>query len=616
MQRYNYFQIGQSQPQSDKTPFSQLTLLFIERPEESMNYPVFSMRIKRGLQATLVLAILLINFGPGNTQIAYAAPPSNDNFASATVVGSIPYTSSIVTTEAASAGDGPIVNQPCDGKLLAKGFKNVWYRYTPATTAPVNVDALGTNYDTYIAIWTGPDISSLTLVACDDDNDAGFQSQMVFDANAGTTYYIEVAEFSCTQSPTCVPEPSVGGNLIVHVREPAYVDVRIAATLEGQYIFAHKSSLRQSYAGVDNGPVRVQSTNGVPIVASERVSYFNGSAWTSHSELMGLPVNQLTTSYTFPWYNNLDLNSQLRFGNVGTATTTVTVTIAGVFKGNYTLLPNESRRVSYPALDKGPVKVTSSGGVPIIASLRVAYFDGSAWTSFSEMMGMPSPKLTNSYVFPWYNNLDLNSQLRFGNVGGATTTVTVTIGGVFKGNYTLLPNTATRISYPALDSGPVKVTSSGNVPIIASMRVAYFDGSAWSDFSEMMGLPLSSLSSHYSFPVYNNVDLNSQMRFGNVGSAPTTVTVTINGVLKGTYNLNPNQSRRVSYNGMNSGPVVVQSTGGVPIVASERVAYFNGTAWSSFAEMMGLPQAQLSTTFVFPWYNNLDLDTQIRFGVP
>ena len=69
------------------------------------------------------------------------------------------------------------------------------------------------------------------------------------------------------------------------------------------------------------------------------------------------------------------------------------------------------------------------------------------------------------------------------------------------------------------------------------MRVAYFDGSAWTDFSEMMGMPLSSLSSHYSFPIYNNVDLNSQMRFGNVGTTNTTVTVTINGVVKGTYNL-------------------------------------------------------------------------------
>ena len=83
-----------------------------------------------------------------------------------------------------------------------------------------------------------------------------------------------------------------------------------------------------------------------------------------------------------------------------------------------------------------------------------------------------------------------------------------------------------------------------------------------------------------------------------------------------TYNLTPNQSQRISYVGLDSGPVVIQSSGGVPIIASERVAYFNGSAWTSFAEMMGLPQSQLTTTFVFPWYNNLDIDTQLRFAVP
>ncbi|MEO7839326.1 MAG: phytase [Anaerolineales bacterium] len=394
------------------------------------------------------------------------------------------------------------------------------------------------------------------------------------------------------------------------------VKVYIGNINVGNYTITPKSSLRQSYPGVDGGPVRVTST--LPMVASERVAYSpnGGNTWTSHSELMGLPVSQVATSYTFPWYNNLDLNSQLRFGNVGTATTTVTVTIGGVFKGNYTLAPNASTRISYPALDKGPVKITSSGNVPIIASMRVAHFDGSDWTSFSEMMGLPSPKLTNSYVFPWYNNLDLNSQLRFGNVGTATTTVTVTIGGVFKGNYTLNPNTSQRISYPGLDKGPVRVTSSGGVPIIASLRVAYFNGSAWSDFSEMMGMPASSLSTHYSFPIYDNVRHNSQLRFGNVGSVSTNVTVTINGVVKGIYNLAPNASQRISYLGLDAGPVVIQSSGNVPIIASERVAYFNGTAWTSFAEMMGLPQSQLATTFLFPWYNNVDLDTQLRFGVP
>jgi hypothetical protein len=403
-----------------------------------------------------------------------------------------------------------------------------------------------------------------------------------------------------------------------HDSTVATIQVKIAGSTIGQYNVAPNYSLRQSYPGVDGGPVQVVSTNGIPIVASERVGYSpnGGTTWTSYSELMGLPANQLTTSYTFPWYNNLDLNSQLRFGNVGTANTTVTVTIGGMFKGNYTLAPNASTRISYIGLDKGPVKVTSSGGVPIIASLRVAYFNGSAWTSFSEMMGLPSNKLTYGYMFPWYNNAELNSQLRFGNVGTATTTVTVTIGGMFKGSYTLAPNESKRISYAGLDAGPVKVQSSGNIPIIASMRVAYHNGSAWTDFSEMMGLPFSSLSARYSFPVYNNVNLNSQLRFGNVGTANTIVTVTVGGVFKGSYALAPNESKRISYTGLDSGPVVIQSSGNVPIIASERVAYHNGTAWTSFAEMMGLPQAHLTTTFVFPWYNNLDLNTQLRFGVP
>ena len=37
--------------------------------------------------------------------------------------------------------------------------------------------------------------------------------------------------------------------------------------------------------------------------------------------------------------------------------------------------------------------------------------------------------------------------------------------------------------------------------------------------SEMMELTNSSLSTNYSFPVYDNVHNNSQLRFGNVGTS-------------------------------------------------------------------------------------------------
>jgi hypothetical protein len=204
-------------------------------------------------------------------------------------------------------------------------------------------------------------------------------------------------------------------------------------------------------------------------------------------------------------------------------------------------------------------------------------------------------------------------------VGTAPTDVTVTIAGVAHGPYHLNQSASLRVSYPGLDKGPVQVTSSGNVPIIASMRVAYTPdgGLTWPDFSEMMGLPTNALSTHYSFPVYDNVTYNSQLRFGNVGTTLTNVTVTINGVVQNTYSLAPNQSRRVSFP-LNSGPVVIQSSGGVPIIASLRVAYTpdGGLTWTSFAEMLGLPQSQLSTSYLFPWYNNFDLDTQLRVGIP
>ena len=44
---------------------------------------------------------------------------------------------------------------------------------------------------------------------------------------------------------------------------------------------------------------------------------------------MGLPNSQLDTTYWLPWYNNVDLDTQLRFGNVSGSTATVHVYIAG-----------------------------------------------------------------------------------------------------------------------------------------------------------------------------------------------------------------------------------------------------------------------------------------------
>jgi hypothetical protein len=60
----------------------------------------------------------------------------------------------------------------------------------------------------------------------------------------------------------------------------------------------------------------------------------------------------------------------------------------------------------------------------------------------------------------------------------------------------------------------------------------------------------------------------------------------------------------------------VQVTSNQNIVVSERVIYKVNNVNTSFSEMMGLLNAQLNPTYWLPWYNNVDLDTQLRFGVP
>jgi hypothetical protein len=62
-------------------------------------------------------------------------------------------------------------------------------------------------------------------------------------------------------------------------------------------------------------------------------------------------------------------------------------------------------------------------------------------------------------------------------------------------------------------------------------------------------------------------------------------------------------------------PVKVVSN--VRIVVAERVIYkAAGGVNTSFSEIMGLPASQQDTTYWLPWYNNADLNTQLRFGIP
>ena len=388
------------------------------------------------------------------------------------------------------------------------------------------------------------------------------------------------------------------------------IEISIGGVDINSYLLAFGESKRISYSGVNSGPVKINNTNASSLIGAERLIYKANGVNTSFTEMMGLPDGQLDNVYWLPWYNNKDLDTQLRIANTTNTPTTVTVTIGGVAMTPLNLAAGESTRVSYPGVNAGPVKIESDQN--IVVAERLIYKVGGVATSFSETMALPASQLDSTYWLPWYNNKDLDTQLRIANVTDNPATVQVTIGGVAMAPINLAAGESTRVSYPGVNAGPVLIESDQD--IVAAERLIYKVNGKNTSFTEMMALPNSKLDNLYWLPWYNNKDLDTQLRIANVTDNPATVTVTIGGVAMPSLNLAAGESTRVSFAGVNAGPVQIVSDQN--LVAAERLIYRVNGINTSFSEMMALPASQLDTTYWLPWYNNKDLDTQLRFAVP
>ena len=408
------------------------------------------------------------------------------------------------------------------------------------------------------------------------------------------------------------------------------IEAYVGVSRVGAYSLAPSQGVRDSFVGVSGGPVKVASLDGSKIVSAIRLQAMTSSGTLySFVETMGVPKELISDKYYFPTYNNTwaPLNSQVRFANLGTLPTTIRVTIGGNVVGTYPSVPAQGERREYYNVSGGPVIVESLDGTKIIAAIRLQSMDASGTTlySFAETMGVPKELISDTYYFPTYNNTwtPLNSQVRFANLGTAATDIRVTIGGIEMGTYNV-PAQGERREYYNISGGPVKVESLNPAnKIIAAIRLQSMTpaGTLYS-FVETMGVPKEVVTDKYYFPVYNNTwaPLNSQVRFANLGTLPTTIRVTIGGTVVGTYPNVPAQGERREYYPVSGGPVIVESLDGAKITAAIRLQSMDtsGTTLYSFAETMGVPKQQLSDTNYFPTYNNTwaPLDSQLRFGIP
>jgi hypothetical protein len=124
--------------------------------------------------------------------VASAAPP-NDNFANAEVLSG--------NSDQATGSNIDATGEP--GEPNHSGYpgnrRSVWYSWQAPASGAVAVDTCGSNFDTFLAAYTGTAVNALSVVASDDDSaefcpglTSGVESQIAFNATAGTTYWIAV----------------------------------------------------------------------------------------------------------------------------------------------------------------------------------------------------------------------------------------------------------------------------------------------------------------------------------------------------------------------------------------------------------------------------------------
>lgn len=119
---------------------------------------------------------------------AWAASPSNDTVAGATVIDSLPFSDAVDTTEAASDDADASLGPLCQVDPMLTFSNSVWYAYTPSTDQTVAIDTSSSSYFVAGAIVTG------TPGAFEPVPGGCFFGSTTVDLTADTTYYVDLLE--------------------------------------------------------------------------------------------------------------------------------------------------------------------------------------------------------------------------------------------------------------------------------------------------------------------------------------------------------------------------------------------------------------------------------------
>ena len=114
-------------------------------------------------------------------------PIANDNFANRIVLSGLPVSTTGSNIGATEEPQEPSQNGP---------INSVWWSWTAPSTGTVTFDTIGSNFDTWLSVFTGSALPNLTLIDANDDGGGNGTSLVSLNAIAGTTYQIAVDGYS------------------------------------------------------------------------------------------------------------------------------------------------------------------------------------------------------------------------------------------------------------------------------------------------------------------------------------------------------------------------------------------------------------------------------------
>ncbi|WP_199312503.1 beta strand repeat-containing protein [Microcoleus sp. FACHB-672] len=276
----------------------------------------------------------------GNIVLNYQIEaPTNDNFIDSSVLIASP-TAAAITATGDNFGATQEAGEPNHGGYTEG--QSVWWSWTAPLTRQTTINTFGSNFDTLLGVHTGSSVSGLTTIAAIDDSNGGTQSQVTFNAVAGTTYQIAVDGYSTNEGNISLTldqaDQPANDNFVNSAVLSGTDNRRLTAT--GDNINATKEAGEPNHAGFTGGESAwwtwTATGNG-----ETTINTFGSSFDTMLGVYTGSSVSALTTIA-----GNDDTNagtqSQVTFNAVAGTTYRIAVDGFNPSEGNISLALNQT----------------------------------------------------------------------------------------------------------------------------------------------------------------------------------------------------------------------------------------------------------------------------------